>query len=316
MRFLLFIIVFFGVVGTLFSTSAKAEINIPFSNSDAGLNVVQRTDDKVTEGAPDRGAEAIVEIITTIFYYMKIFLGFFAVMWIVWAGFYTVITAGNEKNVETGKKMVIFSILGLSLMLLVEPFILDVLYGGGSGGLSYKDTSVNNLIQATKNLRIQVDGILLFLKTILIFVAMVYVIYAGTRMMFSAGDAEMVKSAKGMFFPIIFGIFIILFNEIIIDKVLYDIVFDGTTVTFSPDSSNAIELVRQLVGVLQYFLQFVALLLFLYIIYGGFLYVSALGDDKAGESAKKIFRNGVIGLIIIILSYVLMWSLINLDISV
>lgn len=315
MKKIFFTLISIVAIGFFIPFFSFAEIHIPFSNSDAGLELVRKTDDAIIAQAPDRGAAAIVEIITTIFYYMKIFLGIFAVIWIVYAGFYAVTTSGDgEKGLETSKKMITFMILGLSLMLLIEPFILDIVYGGGSGGLSYNDTSFNNLIQATKNLRIQVDGILLFFKTLLIFVAMAYIIYGGTKMMFSAGESESVESAKGMFFPIIFGIFIILFNEILIDKVLYDIVFDGEKVVFSPDSSNAIEFVRQLVGILQYFLQFVALLLFIYFIYGGWLYISSLGDSSAGENAKKIFTNSMIGMLIIIFSYVLMWSLINLDI--
>lgn len=315
MKKIFFTLISIVAIGFFIPFFSFAEIHIPFSNSDAGLELVRKTDDAIIAQAPDRGAAAIVEIITTVFYYMKIFLGIFAVIWIVYAGFYAVTTSGDgEKGLETSKKMITFMILGLSLMLLIEPFILDIVYGGGSGGLSYNDTSFNNLIQATKNLRIQVDGILLFLKTLLIFVAMAYIIYGGTKMMFSAGESESVESAKGMFFPIIFGIFIILFNEILIDKVLYDIVFDGEKVVFSPDSSNAIEFVRQLVGILQYFLQFVALLLFIYFIYGGWLYISSLGDSSAGENAKKIFTNSMIGMLIIIFSYVLMWSLINLDI--
>lgn len=306
----------FGIFLGFTQNSTLAEIVIPFSNTDAGLDLVKRTDDKVVESAPDRGAEALVEIMTTAFYYMKIFLGIFAIVWIVWAGFYGVTTAGSgEKEIESAKKMVIYAILGLITMLLIEPFILDIVYGGGGNGVSYQKTSFNDLVAASKNLRIQVDGMVMFAKTILVFVAMAYVIYAGVKMMFSAGESDGVKTAKGMFLPIIFGIFIILFNEIIIDLVIYDIIFDGNKVQFSPDSQNALEFVRQLVGVLQYFLQFVGLLLFLYFLYGGFLYIASFGDSGAADKAKKIFKNAFIGMVILVLSFILMWSLLNWSIT-
>lgn len=45
------------------------------------------------------------------------------------------------------------------------------------------------------------------------------------------------------------------------------------------------------------------ILLFIYLVIGGFKYMSAGGDDKAIQSAKKILTNAVIGLIIIVAAW-------------
>lgn len=45
------------------------------------------------------------------------------------------------------------------------------------------------------------------------------------------------------------------------------------------------------------------ILLFLYLVFGGFKYLTAGGDDKAIESAKKVLTNAVIGLIIVVSAY-------------
>lgn len=44
-------------------------------------------------------------------------------------------------------------------------------------------------------------------------------------------------------------------------------------------------------------------LLFLYLVYGGFKYMSAGGDEKAVDAAKKILTNAVIGLVIVVCAY-------------
>lgn len=44
-------------------------------------------------------------------------------------------------------------------------------------------------------------------------------------------------------------------------------------------------------------------LLFLYLVFGGFRYLTAGGDEKAVDAAKKIMTNAIIGLLIIVSAY-------------
>lgn len=50
-------------------------------------------------------------------------------------------------------------------------------------------------------------------------------------------------------------------------------------------------------------LSIVGVLLLVYLIYGGFKWMTAGGDSKATGEAQSILRNAVIGLVIIVLSY-------------
>jgi hypothetical protein len=45
------------------------------------------------------------------------------------------------------------------------------------------------------------------------------------------------------------------------------------------------------------------LLLFLYLLFGGFKYMTAGGDDKAVQEAKKMITNAVIGMVLLFCSY-------------
>jgi cytochrome bd-type quinol oxidase subunit 2 len=48
-----------------------------------------------------------------------------------------------------------------------------------------------------------------------------------------------------------------------------------------------------------------------YLIYGGFRYITSAGNEETAESAKKTIQNSIIGLVIIILSYVIVTVIFN-----
>lgn len=66
-----------------------------------------------------------------------------------------------------------------------------------------------------------------------------------------------------------------------------------------------------IVGFIQLFLEIVALIAVAYIMYGGFRYITSSGDPKTAEAAKKTITNAIIGLIIIILSFIIVNVVVN-----
>ena len=58
-------------------------------------------------------------------------------------------------------------------------------------------------------------------------------------------------------------------------------------------------------NIISYFLGFLGLLATIMIIYGGITYVSSAGNDEAVGKAKKIILYAVIGIIVILLSFVI-----------
>jgi hypothetical protein len=64
--------------------------------------------------------------------------------------------------------------------------------------------------------------------------------------------------------------------------------------------------IRIIVGsVISSIIGILGILLTIYLLYGGFKWMTANGDDKQVEDAKAIIRNAVIGLAIIMTSYAL-----------
>ncbi len=61
-----------------------------------------------------------------------------------------------------------------------------------------------------------------------------------------------------------------------------------------------------LMRIMALLLQFAGIIAVLFIIYGGYRYVTAGGNEDASESAKHIIFNSVIGFAVILLSWVIL----------
>lgn len=69
---------------------------------------------------------------------------------------------------------------------------------------------------------------------------------------------------------------------------------------------------RQLaLTIVNFILSFLGLIAVVMIIYGGFLYVSAAGNQEKIESAKKIIMYAIIGIIVILLSFAIVNTVLN-----
>lgn len=68
----------------------------------------------------------------------------------------------------------------------------------------------------------------------------------------------------------------------------------------TPQASDTQQIIGSLIGAA---LSLVGIVLFGYFLFGGFLWMTAGGDDKKVSDAKKYLRNAVIGLVIIVAAY-------------
>ena len=89
-----------------------------------------------------------------------------------------------------------------------------------------------------------------------------------------------------------------------------NIIFDSTTnpgglPTFFPGDRTGGTIGGTISAIILMFLSVVGLISVAYIIYGGFRYVTSGGNSETTAAAKKTIVNALIGLIIVILSYVM-----------
>ncbi len=58
-------------------------------------------------------------------------------------------------------------------------------------------------------------------------------------------------------------------------------------------------------------LSLVGIIAVAFLIYGGFRYITSAGNEEAAEGGKKIITNAIIGLVVIIFSYVIVTVIVN-----
>ena len=68
-------------------------------------------------------------------------------------------------------------------------------------------------------------------------------------------------------------------------------------------TGSSVSLQTMIGNILNVALGFLGILLLVYLLYAGFLYMTAGGDEKKTGEAKKIIINSIIGLVIIVSAY-------------
>lgn len=69
---------------------------------------------------------------------------------------------------------------------------------------------------------------------------------------------------------------------------------------YGTEAADPRQIVAKLINV---FISIMAALLIIYILYGGFRYMTAAGNDEHVKEAKTIIRNAIIGLVIILTAW-------------
>jgi len=152
---------------------------------------------------------------TTIHIVQKIlaYMALVAVVVIVIAGIYLVTSVGNDEAKEKAKKIILYAVVGLIVILLSEA-VVTVIIGfdngsilGGTGGIV---GNPNGDIRAT------VLSILFKVLSYMALIAVVMIVIAGIYLVTSVGNEEAKEKAKKIILYTIIGLFVILFASAIV----------------------------------------------------------------------------------------------------
>ncbi len=284
---------------------AADNLTIPFNPNDANLVGTPNTGeaDDIAKNTPGNGQTILAEAILLVVDVLKYIVASIAVAWIVWGSLLLVTSSGEEDKVSSAKQGITWAALALILMLLADTAIFDVLYGGRNGLTPGTITeSPENLALVKDTAILQTLALLEWFKGILIMLAVVYLMISGFKMITALGETEQISQQKVVFQWVGIGIVIILINDVLIREVIYpNLLGDDWKVTFNPDADTG---VREAVGIIRYFLQFLAVIALAAFLYGGSLWVMSFGDQDRVESGKKVLTGAAIGIVVILVSYV------------
>ncbi len=287
------------VMDTAFASQNQG---IPFSCNAAGLACEDQSGTDVGEVINNPGQRMLANAILSVVDIIKFLVAAIAIAWLAWSSLLLVTSNGEEDKVSTGKMGVAWSLIGLVGMLVVDTVIFDILYGGGAVVVSGVLASPDNLTTASGRAIIEILALLEWVKGILIIVAVVYVMVSGYKMIVALGETEEISQQKTVFQWVGVGLLVILVNDVLIREVIYpNLLGNDWRVTYNPDADTG---VREAIAIIQYFLQFLAVVAFVAFLYGGSQWIISFGDQDRVESGKKVITGAIIGIVVVLISYV------------
>lgn len=135
--------------------------------------------------------------------------------------FYRLVTAnGNEEAVKSGKMTILYAIVGFMIIRFART-VVEAFYGRIScdsfslGFITVEGTNCINEVTISQWVDIIIT-ILNYFNGFVAIVVMVMIIYSGSQILMSTGDEEKIKKAKSSLLYIAIGMFLLVFNYLLL----------------------------------------------------------------------------------------------------
>jgi hypothetical protein len=102
----------------------------------AGAQLISGEDSPENITAATGGEGSFRTLARTIVNFFLYFLGFLATIMIIYGGILYVTSAGNDENVQKAKKILMYAIVGIIVILLSFAIVNTVIGGAGTGDIS------------------------------------------------------------------------------------------------------------------------------------------------------------------------------------
>jgi hypothetical protein len=228
---------------------------------------------------------------------IKNLAGALAVIWIVYAGIRLIFAQGDESVITEQKKSLTYAIIGLMGILLVDRLI-DVLYGAPG--------VIRTELVEDQGFTNEVYGVINFIKALIGSVAIFFVVMGGVRMLFAQGQEDQITEQRKSLLWIGAALILVAIDQLIVEQLF----IIPTQQSDQISSTNVQTLINTLGTVLQFLLGFVGLIAFAALIYGAATMIMNYGNDEMVEKSKKVIRNAVIGILVILSAYVVVATLV------
>lgn len=284
-------------------------IDIPFKPGDVGLKTFEGVD--TTQGSRTDGAVQINNALLEIVRWFRNILGVLASVWIIWQGFNLVNSQGDEAVYESAQKSIMWGVIALVGSFLVDPFIRNVIYGGGDT-ISAGQALLNPELSTGRGI-LELSGLMFWIKTMLGITAVAMIMFTGMRSIVSLDSDDEIANQKRNIQWVIIGILIIVFNEILVNFGIYGSPSINPNTGKPETIRDSVRVITEASGFVGFLLYFFAALSVAAIVYGGFLILTASYNEEQAETGKSIIKNVVLGVIIAFVSYMLVRSVIFLQ---
>jgi hypothetical protein len=244
------------------------------------------------------GERQLNEIIRSVASVIRNLLGGLAVIWIVVSGIRMVMAQGEESIITEQKHSLTYAVIGLGVVILIERAI-NILYGA-PGEIR------TALIPPAEAFSTEVFGVINFVRALIGTVAIFMIVLSGIKMIFAAGEEEGLTKQKRAIIWIVVGLVLIAINKILVTNFFILPVQQKDKI----QTGNITTVINTFGNVLKFALGFTGIVALALLVYGAALMIANYGNDEMVEKAKKIIKNAIIGIIVIISAYTLVATLI------
>ncbi|MFC1599817.1 pilin [Patescibacteria group bacterium] len=199
------------------------------------------------------------------------------------------------------KEQMIMLATGVVMIIVADVLVKNVFFG--LEGEVY-DSEATAQIAATEGTR-QIKGFYNIAMLVAGALAIFMMVVAGFRLLVSAGNEEAQTKVKKQITWLVVGLFIIGLAEFVVQDFLF------------PDKGSKIPEARQgilmIVRFTNFTSAFISISAFIASMYGGFLYVTATGNEEKTQNAKKVLIGAVIAMVLGLGAFALVNTVIQLE---
>lgn len=233
------------------------------------------------------GADIITTAIFTVIDFAKYVLGTVAIIYITIGGI-RLITAGKAiEEVSTKQKQnLLYILIGLFLAIISDVLVQQVFFGDYGECLA----SATNAQACAEQGSLQIRGVYNFIEVFIASIAVLVIVISGFRLVTSAGEEEVIGKQKKRIGFAVAGLVLVGVSEFIVKEIVFP--ESGTRGVAPGQGIKLISMITNFVSA------FVGTLSFVFMVYGGWMYVISRGNQEQMEKAKKIIIGAIIGIVI------------------
>lgn len=234
--------------------------------------------------------------------FLKIFISWLALIYLVIIGVYMIVFSENEEKIKSQRKQIIYSLMGFLFLNIPGAAYTVFLPHDKQGGLldnttSWSSTSGWSLFWDTMGFDWFLWELIAFFRVFIFWVAIVMFTWWLFRMIISAGDDEVQKQAKNR---IIYGVIGLIFLGFV--EWWSVLVANGDFASYIPQVGG------KLYGIAIFFAAPVAIF---FLMWWAYYYITSAGDEERIKKWKTILMNTLIASIILIASLSFLTDIIN-----
>ncbi|MBU0981174.1 pilin [Patescibacteria group bacterium] len=249
------------------------------------------------------GASTIALAIQRFMNFFKLLVAPLAILAIVIAGV-KLVTAGrdSEEAATKAKNFIRYAAEGLIIIIIADQ-IINVIFGptgeifrGGQAGAEEYGRKTAQLM----------EGIYSLIQVIIGSVAIFMIVIAGMRYVAGSASDEQIATAKKQITWALIGLFVVGVSEFVAKDILFQ--QQGTKIGFDQAKQLFAQVTNFAAGT-------IGTLSFAFMLYAGYLYVTAQGDEDQVAKAKKIIFGAIIGILLAGSAYAITSTIVQLDAS-